>query len=44
MRRRRRHADAFAEATLAAHFGALVAFARDAEATGSGWIWRPRRR
>ena len=30
------HADAFAEATLAAHFGALVAFARDAEATGSG--------
>ena len=30
------HADAYAEATLAAHFGALVAFARDAEAAGSG--------
>ena len=26
------HTDAYAEATLAAHFGALVAFARDAEA------------
>ena len=37
LRRRRRHTPTPpTEATLAAHFGALVAFARDAEATGSG--------
>lgn len=32
----RAHADAFAEATLAAHFGALVAFARDAASSAAG--------
>ena len=32
----REHADAFAETTLAAHFGALVAFARDAASSAAG--------